>query len=85
MIYVDFEDNGSGIPKGTLEKIFDPFYTTKGPEKGTGLGLAIVEAILHRHHASISVESQVDIGTKFTMAFPIQKDDEALPDTLPVG
>jgi len=66
----EIEDNGSGMPKDILEKIFDPFFTTKDSEKGTGLGMAIVESILHKHEATINVESTVGLGTKFTISFP---------------
>jgi signal transduction histidine kinase len=69
-VCVEVKDNGSGIPKEIQEKIFDPFFTTKGPEKGTGLGLAIISSILHQHHASISLESEVGKGTQFKVSFP---------------
>lgn len=63
-------DNGSGIPKESLEKIFHPFYTTKAPGKGTGLGLFIVKQIVERNRGTIAVESEVGIGTTFTLKFP---------------
>lgn len=66
----EIEDNGSGMPKDVIEKLFDPFFTTKDPEKGTGLGMAIVESILHKHQATINVESTIGLGTKFTISFP---------------
>lgn len=56
-------DNGPGIPRETLSKIFEPLFTTK--TKGTGLGLAIVHNILRRHGADVSVESEVGKGTTF--------------------
>ena len=65
----DREDNGCGIPEEIQTRIFDPFFTTKDEEKGTGLGMAIIESILHKHEASIKVESEVGTGTKFTIAF----------------
>jgi signal transduction histidine kinase len=70
---VEVEDNGCGISKEAQPKIFDPFFTTKGPEKGTGLGMAIVESILHKHHASIELQSEVGVGTKFTLSFPAMR------------
>lgn len=63
-------DNGSGIPKDSLEKIFHPFYTTKAPGKGTGLGLFIVKQIVERNRGTISVESEIGVGTTFTLRFP---------------
>ena len=69
-VFVEVEDNGCGIPKEIKKRIFDPFFTTKGADKGTGLGMAIIESILHKHHARISVESEIGVGTKFTIVFP---------------
>jgi PAS domain S-box-containing protein len=62
-------DTGSGIPPEILPKIFDPFFTTK-PE-GTGLGLSISHGIVHDHHGTVDVESQVGEGTTFTLTFPV--------------
>jgi len=70
-LVVEVEDSGCGIPAEAQPRIFDPFFTTKGPEKGTGLGMAIVESILHQHHASIKLQSEVGVGTKFTISFPV--------------
>ena len=74
----EIEDNGSGMPKEVLAKIFDPFFTTKDSEKGTGLGMAIVESILHKHDATINVESTVGLGTKFTISFPAFHEERML-------
>ncbi len=71
-VVVEVEDNGCGIPEEIRRKIFDPFFSTKPPEKGTGLGMAIIESILHKHNASIQLESEVGVGTKFTLIFPSQ-------------
>ena len=70
-VIVEIEDNGSGIPKEVREKLFDPFFSTKDPDKGTGLGMSIVESILHRHNAEIDLYSEVGVGTKFTLTFPV--------------
>ena len=70
-VIVEIEDNGCGISKEVKEKLFDPFFSTKGPTKGTGLGMSIVESILHRHNATIDLYSEVDVGSKFTLTFPI--------------
>jgi len=75
-VFSDVEDNGCGIPKEILHQIYDPFFTTKSPEKGTGLGMAIVESILHKHHATISIKSEVGVGTTFTVIFPAFAEEE---------
>ena len=66
---ITFGDTGSGIPPELLDKIFEPFFTTK--PKGTGLGLAITRQIVKQHLGTISVESIVGVGTKFTLRLPI--------------
>jgi two-component system, NtrC family, sensor kinase len=63
-------DTGQGIAHGNLEKIFQPFFTTKPQGEGTGLGMPIVKSILDRHEASIEVESEVGRGTWFYLSFP---------------
>lgn len=71
-VVFEFEDNGGGIPKNQVSHIFDPFYTTKEPGKGTGQGLAISHHIVvGKHQGTISVESQPDHGTRFTVRLPI--------------
>lgn len=69
-VFVTVRDNGCGIPRGLQEKIFQPFFTTKGHGRGTGQGLAIVQAIVDRHGGRISVESEVQEGTTITVWFP---------------
>jgi signal transduction histidine kinase len=64
-------DSGIGIPKENLDHIFDAFFTTKQPGKGTGLGLASVKAILEECGATITVASRTDLGTTFTLLFPL--------------
>ncbi|HWN66328.1 MAG TPA: ATP-binding protein [Haliangium sp.] len=63
-------DNGKGISPGVLPRIFDPFFTTKEVGEGTGLGLSIVHELVERHGGTIAVESQVDVGTVFTVTLP---------------
>ena len=67
------EDNGCGIPKDIQDKIFDPFFSTKGT-KGTGLGLYIVNEIVARHGGTISLESEPKKGTKFCLFFPYKRE-----------
>ncbi|MEY2879451.1 MAG: hypothetical protein RLZZ15_1831 [Verrucomicrobiota bacterium] len=68
--YVEFEvrDNGSGIPPEHVEKIFDPFFTTK--KHGTGLGLATVHSVVRRHGGQIGLDTEVGVGTAFTVYLP---------------
>ena len=68
-IEAKIKDTGCGIPTENLDKIFEPFFTTKG-QKGTGLGLAVIWGILEKHDGTIKVESQVNIGTTFTVRLP---------------
>jgi two-component system, sporulation sensor kinase E len=67
---LQFEDNCGGIPKKQLEKIFEPFYSTKSREQGTGLGLTIVRQILEEHGGKIQVQSQLRKGTVFSLWLP---------------
>ncbi|HEY0547682.1 MAG TPA: PAS domain S-box protein [Pyrinomonadaceae bacterium] len=65
-----FSDTGTGMPEEVRERIFEPFYTTKGAQ-GTGLGLAVSYGIIERHGGHISVESEVDAGTTFEIDLPV--------------
>ncbi|MBI5584739.1 MAG: GHKL domain-containing protein [Deltaproteobacteria bacterium] len=69
-ISVKITDNGKGIPKDQLDKIFDPFFTSKAPGKGTGLGLSIIYSILEKLGGRIMVASEVGKGTTFTIYIP---------------
>lgn len=68
-IFLIIQDNGQGIEKDDLKKIFDPFYTSKS--EGTGLGLTSTLNILSSHNASIQVGSTVGKGTRFEIEFPL--------------
>lgn len=68
---VEIEDTGHGIKKEHIDKIFEPFFSTKETGKGTGLGLSITYGIIQRHNGEIEVDSKVGIGTKFKIKFPI--------------
>ena len=70
MILVRISDQGSGVAETELDKIFDPFYTTK--EAGTGLGLAVSYQILAQHGGGIAVERNPDKGMTFTLSLPIR-------------
>ena len=67
---VSIEDTGSGIPPARLTKIFDPFYTTKPVGMGTGLGLSICRNIATALGGSIHVQSEVGVGSRFTLWLP---------------
>lgn len=71
ILQVDVEDSGPGIPAERLERIFDPFYSTKPPGEGTGLGLAICLGILESYGGKISVQSESGKGARFTILLPI--------------
>ncbi len=70
-VAVRLSDNGDGIPDGILDKVFDPFYTTKEAGKGTGLGLSISYGIIRDHKGRIEVESKKGIGSTFEIILPI--------------
>lgn len=72
-VIMEFIDNGTGIEKEKLGRIFDPFYTTKRPGKGTGLGLSVSYSIIEKHGGSISVESEPGKGTRFSICLPAVK------------
>lgn len=71
-IEIKVKDNGCGIPKESLTKIFDPFYSTKG-QKGTGLGLAVIWGIIDNHEGTITVSSEIHNGTEFNIILPLQQ------------
>jgi PAS domain S-box-containing protein len=72
-ILIDFLDTGPGIPDESIKQIFDPFFTTKEVGAGTGLGLSISYGLVEAHGGTIEVESQVGVGSKFTVALPVSQ------------
>ncbi len=68
--HVEVADTGHGIAPENLARIYDPFFTTKGPKKGTGLGLSITYGIVQEHNAIIEVDSTLGRGTRFRLEFP---------------
>ena len=74
-------DSGTGIAAADLERIFEPFYTTKAPGRGTGLGLAMVRAIVARAGGTIGVESVPGRGTTFAVALPRAAESSGAPTT----
>ena len=75
-IKISIQDTGIGIPKDDLERIFDPFYTTKAPGKGTGLGLATSYGIVQAHKGTITVTSQVGEGSTFEINLPVAQEHD---------
>ena len=78
MFEIVIEDSGIGIPPETIKNIFDRFFTKKANiiseiPAGTGIGLALVKELVELHHGSISVESEVNKGTKFIIMLPYDK------------
>ena len=70
-VLISVKDNGSGIPKKVLAKIFQPFFSTKPTGQGTGLGLSLSYDIIKTHGGEISVKSNAGKGTTFTIALPV--------------
>jgi two-component system NtrC family sensor kinase len=84
MIEISIIDTGSGIPERDLQRIFDPFFTSKEVGKGTGLGLSVSHGIVKAHGGTIKVESSVGKGSTFRVYLPIAPTREAQP-TTPTG
>lgn len=70
------QDTGSGIPEQLLEKIFEPYFTTKAQGEGTGLGLAVVQSIILDFCGDITVHSEADKGTVFSIYLPVIRSEE---------
>ncbi len=70
-IEVNVHDTGCGMDASVMRHLFEPFYTTKNESEGTGLGLSVSYAIVEKHDAMISVNSQPEQGCTFTLKFPI--------------
>jgi signal transduction histidine kinase len=70
---IEINDTGEGIPKDNLSRVPEPFFTTKRDKKGTGLGLAVAKMIIEKHKGELSLESDLDRGTKVKVILPIAK------------
>ena len=78
-VIIDVIDTGHGMDSETVEKIFEPFYTTKSVGRGTGLGLASSLAIVRSHGGTIRVYSEPDRGTRFSVILPVAIGDDWAP------
>ncbi|WP_349746556.1 ATP-binding protein [Pseudomonas frederiksbergensis] len=77
-VSIEVADTGSGIEPECLQKIFDPFYTTKPVGQGTGLGLSLSYGIVKKHRGDISVRSKVGVGTTFRVELPVRQSKAAV-------
>ncbi|MFW5960284.1 MAG: sensor histidine kinase, partial [Chitinivibrionales bacterium] len=70
VVLLSITDNGVGIPDEALDKIFEPFYSTKEGERGAGMGLFVIYSIIKSNNGEIQVESEPGMGTAFRITFP---------------
>ncbi len=75
-VYIKFSDDGIGIPKESLRRVFDPGFTTKGIGVGTGLGLSITYNIIQNHRGEIKVNSELGKGTEFQIVLPMDLEEQ---------
>jgi PAS domain S-box-containing protein len=82
---ISVSDNGTGIDPSILDHIFDPYFTTKSANEGTGLGLSIVHSIVQAHRGAIRVDSEIGMGTCFTVYLPLFTPDhwhQGMPEVV---
>ncbi len=72
-VWVEVEDNGSGIAPEHLPRVFDPFFTTKPVGRGTGLGLSLAYGIVKKHHGRIDLRSEPGRGSCFRVTLPVRR------------
>jgi signal transduction histidine kinase/ActR/RegA family two-component response regulator len=70
-VLLSVQDNGSGMDEQIQQRIFEPLFTTKGPQEGTGLGLAVVHGIVKAHAGAITLKSTPEIGSRFEIYLPV--------------
>jgi signal transduction histidine kinase len=81
-VRIEFSDQGTGISREHLSKVFDPYFSTKqrGAQKAMGLGLAVVEAVVKKHGGHVRIESQLNVGTTISILLPAFKGEESRHD-----
>ncbi len=85
LVSVEVEDDGVGIAPDRIERIFEPFYTTKGVGQGTGIGLSMCHRIVSAHNGTILVEPGQDGGARFILTLPSNRKEIAPDATIPVS
>ena len=80
-IEIRFRDNGTGMPQDVVDKIFNPFFTTKATSRGTGLGLSLVMDIVRSHGGTIEVETEPGEFTEFIIRLPKHNPASGVPAT----
>jgi signal transduction histidine kinase len=84
-VLIEIRDTGAGIPEAYLDKVMEPFFTTKEEGKGTGLGLAICRRIISEHRGTIHIQSQIGQGTNVRIVWPVQYNANADSVQAPSG
>jgi polar amino acid transport system substrate-binding protein len=79
-ITIEVHDQGHGIPQKVLQRIRDPFFTTKRQSGGTGLGLAIVDRIVDDHKGQLTFDSVVDQGTTVRVSLPVALTNDSVQE-----
>jgi PAS domain S-box-containing protein len=82
-IRLEVKDTGQGMTRKTMNKIFEPYFTTKAANKGTGIGLAVVKGIVDEHKGYIEVDSRKGKGASFKVFFPIIQEKTVVETTKP--
>jgi signal transduction histidine kinase len=83
ILVLSVRDTGPGIPEETIPKIFEPYFTTKGPKQGTGLGLNIVQRLIKEAKGVLHLHTELSKGTTFTIYLPAAELAPATP--APIG